>query len=190
MSVALQVGEVVTWWRRLSENRVSPIRATVLAVTPKRIKIEATEPEARSSPMVRYVMVENLQRIAAYFLKSPEQEPCLLEPMRSWGRFIRYLETAEDLYAARQVDLFENGYTLRYDRSHWVDDCGMLSSARYCKMQWERWWGPAIDIAPAEFEEVWRAAELSAVRQMQLTSEGMSRRGVVPPWLRRPHGSV
>jgi hypothetical protein len=174
-----QPGDVVIWWRRAAGEFVFPVRATILGVTPKRVKIEAVEPEEDARPIIRYVAAESLQRIGMYYRKATGQGPYMLEPACSWGTYTRYLEIAEDLYASRHVDVFENGYSLRYDRLHWVDDCGMLADALYCA----RSWGPAIGIGPAEFEEVWRAAENSPARQLQLASARMSDCGEVPAWL-------
>ena len=39
-----------------------------------------------------------------------------------WGRIIQYREVADDQFAVRQVDVYENGNVLRYDRSHRSDE--------------------------------------------------------------------
>ena len=65
----------------------------------------------------------------------------MLEPVHSWGRFTRYLEIGDDSYATRQVDQFDNGFYLRYERNHWCDGYGMLADMRYVPKKWEKFWG-------------------------------------------------
>ena len=114
--------------------------------------------------------------------KSAEgQGPRTCDPVRSWGLFIRYLEIGDDLYAVRHVDVFANGHALRYDRVHWVDDYGMLADMRYSS-KWKKWW-PSLLVEPAEFEEVWCAAETSPVRPLQIATARMSEMGESPVWL-------
>jgi hypothetical protein len=110
---------------------------------------------------------------------------CIIEPCKSWGAFTRYIEIGDDLYPVRHVDVFANGYSLRYDRSHWFDELGMLAQMRYDKKKWEEWWGPSEETSSQEFEAVWRAGESSPVRSMQLDLELMSEYGHIPIWLAR-----
>jgi 8-oxo-dGTP diphosphatase len=57
---ALQPGDKVTWWKRMAGgDYVSPIQATVLALTAKRVKIEADDD---GKIVIRYVPPESLQR--------------------------------------------------------------------------------------------------------------------------------
>jgi hypothetical protein len=119
------------------------------------------------------------------YQKAPNQGPYPWEPWRSWGRFTRYAEIGDDLYAHRHVDLYENGHLLRYDRTHWVDDFGILAGVRYDEKKFKKWWGPAITIEPVEFEEVWQAAASSPIWPLQLSSARMSTMGQVPIWLTR-----
>jgi len=57
---ALQPGDKVTWWKRLAGgDYVSPIQATVLALTEKRVKIEADDD---GEIMIRHVPPQSLQR--------------------------------------------------------------------------------------------------------------------------------
>ena len=65
------------------------------------------------------------------YQKAPAQGPRESEPLRSWGTFTRYLEIGDDRYAVRHVDVFANGYAVRYDRTHWVDELGMQAGSRY-----------------------------------------------------------
>jgi len=59
MSEALQPGDRVIWWKRSPGGAdVYPIQATVLALTAKRVKIEADD---EGDIVVRYVPRESLQ---------------------------------------------------------------------------------------------------------------------------------
>ena len=55
-----QPGEEVIWWKRIpGGDYVSPLRATVLAATARRIKIVADDD---GSVIIRHVLPESLQR--------------------------------------------------------------------------------------------------------------------------------
>jgi mutator protein MutT len=57
---ALQPGDKVTWWKRMAGgDYVSPVQATVLALTAKRVKIEADDD---GEIVIRHVPPESLQR--------------------------------------------------------------------------------------------------------------------------------
>ena len=57
---ALQPGDKVTWWKRMAGgDYVSPVQATVLALTAKRVKIEADD---EGEIVIRHVPPESLQR--------------------------------------------------------------------------------------------------------------------------------
>jgi hypothetical protein len=59
VSEALQPGDRVLWWKRIpGGDYVYPVQATVLALTAKRVKIEADDD---GDSMVRYVPRESLQ---------------------------------------------------------------------------------------------------------------------------------
>ena len=56
----LKPGDKVIWWKRIpGGDYVYPVQATVLAVTAKRVKIEADDD---GDIVVRYVPRESLQR--------------------------------------------------------------------------------------------------------------------------------
>ena len=60
VSEALQPGNRVIWWKRIpGGDYVYPVQATVLALTAKRVKIEADDD---GDIVVRYVPRESLQR--------------------------------------------------------------------------------------------------------------------------------
>ena len=57
---ALQPGNKVIWWKRIpGGDYVSPVQATVLALTAKRVKIEADDD---GDIIIRYVPLQSLQR--------------------------------------------------------------------------------------------------------------------------------
>ena len=60
VSEALQPGDKVIWWKRIpGGDYVYPVQATVLALTEKRVKIEA---EDDGDIVIRYVPLQSLQR--------------------------------------------------------------------------------------------------------------------------------
>jgi hypothetical protein len=102
-----------------------------------------------------------------------------------WGEFVRYMEVADDQYAVRQVEVFDNGNVLRYDRSHWCDDFGQLLGLRFSrKPKWAGFFPGAELIEVAEFERVWRAARRSPLWKGQVAASRAAKWGMVPHWLR------
>ena len=60
VSETLQPGDKVTWWKRIPGcDYVYPVQATVLALTAKRVKIEADDD---GEIVIRYVPPQSLQR--------------------------------------------------------------------------------------------------------------------------------
>jgi len=55
----LEVGDQVIWWKRVFGGYVFPVSAKVLALTAKRVKIEADDEDGI---VIRYVPPESLQR--------------------------------------------------------------------------------------------------------------------------------
>ena len=116
--------------------------------------------------------------------KTPDNEVLDGLPASGWGKFTRYLEIATDRYVSRQVDWFENGYALRYDREHYVDQFGMLADLRYSE-DWHQWWPNSVPIDQAEFEGIWSSAEHTPALPLQLQSKEAASWPTVPPWLAR-----
>ena len=101
-----------------------------------------------------------------------------------WGEFFRYVEVADDQYARRQVEVFDNGNVLRYDRSHWCDDFGMLLGLRFSrKPKWASFFPGAKVISADEFEKAWRAAQESKLWEQQIRHSRAAHWGAVPSWL-------
>src|SRR5437879_2522494 len=102
-----------------------------------------------------------------------------------WGECVRYLEIADDRYAARQVEVYKRGHVLRYDRSHWCDRFGLLFLCLFSRKR------KAIEgrigaqvIEAKEFERAWRMALSSPMWEQQVEQSLAAEWGVAPPWLR------
>ncbi|OUL34153.1 hypothetical protein BV372_14445 [Nostoc sp. T09] len=67
-----------------------------------------------------------------------------------WGTSTYFMEVGHDLYAVRQIEIYENGNILSYDRSHLTDDYGML-----CDKQFNEEDLLEFAITKAEFEQIW-----------------------------------
>ena len=88
-----------------------------------------------------------------------------------WGAFVRYVEVADDQFAFRQIEVFDNGAMLRYDRSHWCDDFGRLLGLRFSrKPKWAKAFPGAELIDAAEFDRIWHRAKRSPLWEQQLKS--------------------
>ena len=53
----------------------------------------------------------------------------------NWGECTRYVEIGDDRYAVRQVEVYNKGRVLRYERSHWCDRFGQLSGCLFSEKQ-------------------------------------------------------
>src|SRR5687768_1456272 len=103
-----------------------------------------------------------------------------------WGKMTRYLEVGHDQYALRQVEMFENGNVLRYDRSHWCDAFGQLFGLRFSRQpKWAAFFPGGGSIESAEFERVWRAAQRSPQWAEQVARSRAAEWGAVPSWLQQ-----
>lgn len=90
-------------------------------------------------------------------------------PAIEWGRFTHFIEVADDREASRQVDVFKNGYVLRYDRSHRRDAYAYLMGLRFSrKPKWKHYFPGVELISTAEFEDVWGLALASPFWEQQL----------------------
>jgi hypothetical protein len=106
------------------------------------------------------------------------------------GAFTRYVEVSEDQYAVRQVEVFDGGNVLRYDRSHWCDDYGMLLGLRFShKPKWAAFFPDAELIDAKEFGRIWQAAGKSPLRAEQVARSRAARWGTAPNWLKASEGS-
>jgi hypothetical protein len=116
-----------------------------------------------------------------------------------WEHSCRYLEIAGDSFSSRQVDVCSNGNCLRYDRSIWVDEFGMLGEARHspeyasrCQQQWA-----VEEITRDEFEAVRKASDTAPNQPQKYDAScfGQVPQGLVdemtperierlPPWIK------
>ncbi len=176
-------GDRVFWWKRITRAVEYPYRAEVVAVGAKRITVTVEDPDDASDRFLRHVATESLQPVARYYVRAIEQGPAILEPAASWGPFTRYLEIGEDLRPVRQVDVFEDGHMLSYDRVHWVDEFGMLGDAKINRNRKQGPWGKSGEIESAEFESIWTAARVSPTWPQQVATAQMGRMGAEPVWL-------
>ena len=101
-----------------------------------------------------------------------------------WGEFVRYVEVSDDQHAVRQIDVYENGNVLRYDRTHWCDDFGQLLGLRFSrKPKWAAHFPGAQLINAGEFEKLWHAAEQSPLWEQQLSRSRVNKWRNVSSWL-------
>ncbi|GAB1544553.1 hypothetical protein NUACC21_72290 [Scytonema sp. NUACC21] len=70
----------------------------------------------------------------------------------AWGTSTYFMEIGENLYAIRQIEVYENGNVLFYDREHTRDDYGMLNDKKMDKKEIQE-----FEITKAEFELVWNS---------------------------------
>lgn len=69
----------------------------------------------------------------------------------AWGTSTYFLEIGENAYTYRQIEVYENGNVLFYDKKHFSDDYGRLSDKPMQDDNLEE-----FEITEAEFEHVWR----------------------------------
>lgn len=94
-----------------------------------------------------------------------------------WGMVVFYMAFEDDRFAGRQVDAYENGYLVRYDRLHWQDQFGSLADFRFGKL-WIKHWGQPLVITEQEFEIKWSEAEQSPPFGLRKPPPEMR-----PPWI-------
>jgi hypothetical protein len=88
-----------------------------------------------------------------------------------WGRITQYREVADDQWAVRQVDVYENGSVLRYDLARRRDDYGSLIGMKFRrKPKWAAYFPGAEIIFAGEFEKVWQTALTSPLWELQVAS--------------------
>ncbi len=68
----------------------------------------------------------------------------------SWGRSAWYFEFSDGGEVHRQIQAYDDGPTLRYDRGHPEDEYGFLSAALVEEVEWS-----GSLITKADFEAVW-----------------------------------
>lgn len=71
-----------------------------------------------------------------------------------WGQVTYRYEMEDDGYAARQMEVYENGIILKYDPSHLVDKYGFLADQM---LEPEKY--GISEVTAEEFEREWAKAE-------------------------------
>jgi hypothetical protein len=93
------------------------------------------------------------------YFKAPGRFLVKGSPAAEWGRFVSYIELADDQQASRQVNVFQNGNVLHYDRSHPRDEFGRLTGLKFSRHpKWRHFFPGAEILTASEFEAVWREA--------------------------------
>ena len=69
----------------------------------------------------------------------------------NWGRATYWFEMAQDGYASRQMEVYENGVVLKYDESHFSDEYGFLADQPLEPDE-----NSIPEISAEEFEEEWK----------------------------------
>jgi hypothetical protein len=97
--------------------------------------------------------------LAMFYFKAPGRFLVKGSPAAEWGRFVTYIEVADDQHASRQVNVFQNGNVLHYDRSHRKDAFARLTRIKFSKKpKWRVFYPRAEILTAVEFEAVWREA--------------------------------
>ena len=173
MKTSFQPGDHVWWWTRTTRSAERPYRGEVISICEKTIKITVDDPEGGLERVIRHSPIERLQPISMFYSKALNQGPAILPPSAEWGRFNCHLEVGVDLHVVRQVKQFENGNFLSYDRTHWVDDFGMIGHARINRNYVHGPWGLCEEVTVSEFEQIWNEARASSQWQQQLATARM-----------------
>ncbi len=70
-----------------------------------------------------------------------------------WGFSTWYCETNEELYALRQIEVYDNGNVLTYDEQHLDDEFGKLGEKQIEFQELKE--SNVLEISKDEFEEKW-----------------------------------
>lgn len=90
-----------------------------------------------------------LQKVKKYYKWFWDE--CFSGDYDHWGTSTYFMEIGLDLYADRQLEVYENGNVLSYDGSHVTDDFGRLCDQRLGHGDIQE-----FEISKAEFEQVWQ----------------------------------
>lgn len=77
---------------------------------------------------------------------------CRGDQFDDWGTSTWYIETDDDLWSTRQIEVYANGRILRYDAEHWHDEYGMLGDQALDAQEFA-----SYAIPREEFEQVWNS---------------------------------
>jgi hypothetical protein len=78
-----------------------------------------------------------------------------------WGPCRRLVEVHDDQKAGRQIDFYDNGFILKYDRQHDRDEYGILIGLRFSrKDKWRKPFAHLQIISKSKFENQWASATM------------------------------
>jgi hypothetical protein len=83
-----------------------------------------------------------------------------------WGGFTFFIEI-DDQHVTRQVNQFDNGTVLRYDRDHWCDGFGSMFVGTFSRKQKAARY--MVPLSRKEFERVWKQALANSIWDEQKT---------------------
>lgn len=179
--MTLTLDQQVVWWQGPRAGRLTAVHGAVLTLRGDKAEVLLADGGRR------WVALERLQPIRRWHLSWPSSEHLRWEaPLSAWGPCTLYLEIYEDLFPHRCVYEFLGGQRLRYDRAHWCDQYGSLTTLAYCRFRWREIWGSDADISPLQFEDRWRLAGLPNEAIDQLDRRLPIELSGVTPWTRRP----
>jgi hypothetical protein len=92
-----------------------------------------------------------------------------------WGEFSFYIEIV-DQHVSRQLNQFENGNLLRYDRDHWCDDFGFMFVGTYSRKQ--KAGRGMTPISSDEFERIWKRSLAESLWKEQQAHAKMHKWGI------------
>ena len=75
-----------------------------------------------------------------------------------WGGVVLYYEVGEDLGAVRQIEMFDNGAVLFYDRDHHTDQYGSLAEGELLPLPTDYPYQLGL-VEISEFEALWEQLE-------------------------------
>lgn len=93
---------------------------------------------------------------------------------QSWGAFHYFIEV-EGQHVVRQVNVFENGFILRYDTTHWCDKFGSMFIGKL-SLKLKAGKG-MVTLTAAEFQKAWIRAIASPLWSEQQAHAMMSEWG-------------
>lgn len=176
-----QMLDRVVWWRGRTAGRWQAVFCKIVSIESPRVRVEFPH---LSNIQYRWVPIDRLQPVRVWREKVFIDKPRALEPTRSWGTSTHFAEIGEDLFVTRSIDVFENGFILRYDRSYWKDGFGSIGFSAYCRVRWRQWWGPTESVSQSEFEKVWTAETDTNDFQQELQTRGPMPQPPHNPWTR------
>jgi hypothetical protein len=90
--------------------------------------------------------------MSTYYFKRPWEES-RGDEYDSWGTSIYLFEAAPDGTVLKQLQIYEDGHTLKYDESHSEDIYGMLSAHELDLNEFAN-----FSITQKDFEEAWQTS--------------------------------